>query len=76
MCTVCLSSPCHPRCPNAPEPKPVYRCGLCNESIYQGDEYADIDGNKICKGCLENMTPCEVLQMCGYHTWPAEEDAS
>lgn len=73
MCAVCLSSPCHTRCPNASEPKPVCRCGICKENIYPGDEYADVDGSIICEGCLEDMTPREVLQICGYHTWPAEE---
>ena len=76
MCTVCISSPCHPRCPNAPDPKPVHHCGVCNDGIYPGDEYAEVDGNITCASCLNDMTPREVLNMCGYHTWPAAADAS
>lgn len=39
MCEICRQTPCHPRCPNAPEPKPVEMCCLCDEGIYEGDEY-------------------------------------
>lgn len=76
MCAICLRSPCPSGCPNAPEPKPVYRCGVCDEGIYPGDEYAEVDSSITCGVCLDDMTPREVLTMCGYHTWPAAEDVS
>ena len=38
MCSLCRQFPCHPRCPNAPEPVPLMRCKECGEGIYEGDE--------------------------------------
>lgn len=40
MCSLCRQFPCHPRCPNAPEPVPLMRCKECGEGIYEGDEYS------------------------------------
>ena len=36
MCDVCHMTPCHPRCPNAPEPPKVYTCKYCGEAIVDG----------------------------------------
>lgn len=41
MCEICRQNPCHPRCPNAPEPTPVYECEWCKEPILDGEEYLD-----------------------------------
>ena len=38
MCMECRQTPCHPRCPNAPDPKPVYECEYCHDGIYEGDD--------------------------------------
>lgn len=53
MCDICLSIPCDPRCPNAPEPKPVYVCSGCGEFIRDGDEYWDIMGEQWCEECVD-----------------------
>lgn len=45
MCDVCHMTPCHPRCPNAPEPPKVYTCKYCGEAIVDGDEYLEVDGD-------------------------------
>lgn len=37
MCEICLSTPCRPQCPNAPEPTPVLRCCKCKEEIFEGN---------------------------------------
>ena len=29
----------HPRCPLYEEPKPAHYCSICNEGIYNGEEY-------------------------------------
>lgn len=50
MCSMCLSIPCHPRCPNAPEAVPVHRCGKCGEGIFEGDKYFDSQEGYICGG--------------------------
>lgn len=62
MCDICLSSPCLPRCPNAPEPPAVCTCDKCGESIREGDEYIDDNGN-VCRDCIENMSAVELLDV-------------
>ena len=39
MCEICRSYPCHPRCPNYIPPKASHYCSICNEGIYDGEEY-------------------------------------
>lgn len=74
MCDICLSSPCLPRCPNAPEPPTVYTCDECGEGIREGDEYID-ESVKICRDCIENMSAMELLDVLdiGFRTAEAEE---
>jgi len=64
MCDVCLSSPCAPRCPNAPDPV-VIRCSRCKDGIEIGDEYAVIDGKIYCEGCIDEMPYSELITMLG-----------
>ena len=54
MCRECHQIPCHPSCPNAPEPKHVYICSGCGESICEGDDYFDIMGEQFCERCIED----------------------
>ena len=65
MCCECMSNPCHPRCPNAPEPKPVYICSKCGYGIFEGDKFLDGSDGYICKECLDDMTADEILEMLG-----------
>lgn len=53
MCEQCLQTPCHPRCPNAPEPPVVFICSGCSEKIYEGDPYWDILGEQFCERCID-----------------------
>ena len=39
MCMECRQTPCHPRCPNAPEPKFKHTCSFCDEGILNGEQY-------------------------------------
>ena len=39
MCSICLKNPCHPRCPNYIPPKAKYYCSICDDGIYNGEEY-------------------------------------
>ena len=41
MCAECGMNPCHPRCPNAPEPVPVHECVKCGYGILVGDKFWD-----------------------------------
>ena len=43
MCEICHMTPCHPQCPNAPEPPAVYYCKVCGESIVAGETYYEMD---------------------------------
>ena len=63
MCSVCLHSPCDPRCPNAPEPEVVTECFCCEEPIRAGQEYIDFDGDAICLSCCETMTINDLCQL-------------
>lgn len=52
MCSICHSYPCHPRCPNAPDPPKVYSCRQCKEDICDGDEYVKICGEYYHRDCF------------------------
>jgi hypothetical protein len=54
MCDICLRSPCHPRCPNAPDPPAVFVCSGCGGTIREGDNYWTILGEQWCGGCIDN----------------------
>lgn len=54
MCEICLTTPCHPRCPNAPEPRIVHWCIHCYEPIREGDDFYDVDGEAWCEECMRN----------------------
>ena len=39
----------------ADEPEPVTHCDICGAPIYEGDYLTDIQGEKWCDECLENI---------------------
>lgn len=43
MCDVCHCSPCLRGCPNEPDPPVFGYCKWCNDEIFAGDEYVDLD---------------------------------
>ena len=51
MCNFCRHSHCSSGCPNSDEPAELYRCEVCEEPIYEGDEYIDYGGTMICADC-------------------------
>ena len=54
MCDECLQFPCHPRCPNAPDPPAVYVCSGCGDDIHDGEDYWEVMGEQFCeKGIKE-----------------------
>ncbi len=65
MCSLCLSIPCHPRCPNALEPVPVHRCGKCGGGIFEGDKYFDSQEGYVCEVCLDDTSSGESLVLMG-----------
>lgn len=52
MCQECLQQPCHPRCPNAPEPKVFTTCEICGSKIYEGDEFYQVSDIDVCEKCI------------------------
>lgn len=52
MCEVCKQTPCHPRCPYAPDPPIVHECIRCGDLILEGDSYYDVDGEQWCEDCM------------------------
>lgn len=73
MCSLCLMTPCHPSCPNAPEPKPVMECAWCHEGIFAGDKYIDSPEGPICEECVDGMTVTEYMELIGEKFSTAEE---
>ena len=53
MCEICRKNPCHPRCPNAPDPIPVFICSECGQDIYEGVDYWDVLGEQYCEYCID-----------------------
>lgn len=53
MCDICFQFPCHPRCPNSPDPPSVYICSGCGNDIHDGEDYWDIMGEQWCEKCIE-----------------------
>jgi len=54
LCDECGQSPCHPRCPNAPEPTAVYVCKSCGAEIHEGEYYYVVGGEPYCDDCVSN----------------------
>lgn len=48
MCVECLRTPCHPRCPNADDPPPFFKCCYCEEDIDDEWYYRDKNYNFFC----------------------------
>lgn len=65
MCSVCMSTPCHSRCPNVSELVPVYSCCKCGVGIWDGEKYYDSPEGYVCEGCIEDMTAGEFMDLIG-----------
>ena len=63
MCRTCLTTPCHPRCPNAEPEKPIYSCYNCQGKIFFDEKYVEIDGVQYCVDCIDNMESRDILKL-------------
>lgn len=54
MCELCRQYPCSSSCPNAPEPEPICVCDKCEEGIYEGEYFFEIDEKKYCENCIND----------------------
>lgn len=74
MCKICGYSICPGGCPNAGPAKAVYECEYCGNEILVGDKYVDFGDKVLCQDCIVNeLTPYEILSLCGYGYSVAEE---
>ena len=46
-------------------PKVFGICSECEDSIFEGERYADIDGKRYCECCIEDMPLKKLLGMFG-----------
>lgn len=74
MCSECRMTPCHPRCPNAPEPAAVYTCKICKEPITEGEEYYEMDAEFYHEECFEDNAVKILLEECGAMKGTAEKE--
>ncbi len=74
MCSECLQYPCHPRCPNAPEPRAIHKCAYCDEGIIAGDEMVEYGGNYYHADCIREMTIGELAEVFDFKITEAQED--
>lgn len=74
MCEICRRIPCASGCPNAPEPKPVEYCYICEEGIYPGDQFFSTPDGCVCEECLDNFTTYDWLELMGEKLDTAEEE--
>lgn len=65
MCEVCRQHPCHPQCPNAPEPEAVYTCKICGEPITEGEGYYEMDAEFYHEECFEDSAVQILMDECG-----------
>jgi hypothetical protein len=52
MCDICRRVPCHPRCPNATDPVPIFTCYVCQNEIYEGEDVYHLVGLHFCERCI------------------------
>lgn len=63
MCDVCLKAPCDPRCPNAPDPTPVFICDGCGRPICEGEDAWHIQHEVYCERCIDDFrSTAEVVE--------------
>ena len=63
MCSECRQHPCHPRCPNAPDPPTSCFCAVCGEPILVGEEYCTFDGDEYHEDCLKESAEEIIMEM-------------
>lgn len=73
MCDICRKTPCHPRCPNYIPPKANHYCSVCNDGIYEGEEYiVNDDGDYRHYECFYGLR--DLLEFLGYDIKTMEND--
>lgn len=72
MCSVCMSNPCHVRCPNYVSPKSIHYCSICSEGIYYGEDFIENqNGDCIHYECVQGIR--QLLEWLGYNIKTMED---
>lgn len=72
MCNTCLSNPCRPGCPNYEAPHAFHHCCICDDGIYDGEEYIINDAGEYRHiDCYQGMK--ELLSWLGHDIKTMEE---
>ena len=71
MCEICRSYPCNCHCPNYKSPTAPHYCSICDEGIYEGEEYiVNNDGEYAHWDCVDygrdlvKFLGYEIKEMC------------
>lgn len=73
MCNLCRQTPCNSQCPNYIPPRAKLHCSICDNGIYEGEEYIENDdGEYRHYECFQGMR--ELLQWLGYEIKTMEDD--
>lgn len=67
MCMECRQTPCHPQCPNYTPLKTNYYCSICEDGIYEDDQYVEnmLEENAHLD-CLQGLTTKELIKWFGF----------
>ena len=74
MCEMCRQFPCHPQCPNAPDPPKVYTCKHCDDPIVEGEMFYKLDDDYYHEECFEDNATEILKESYGATKGIAEEE--
>lgn len=61
MCEICRRTPHDLRCPNAPDPEPIYLCAGCGEMIMEGERFFRSEYGEFCENCIYNANSSDLI---------------
>ena len=70
ICENCHLGACDPRCPEAPEEKPIGQCCKCGCPIYEGAMVFKVDLDYFCDECAN---PQDLAEFYGWDGWEQME---
>lgn len=66
-CDECImNGECKSRCPDCVPPKPSHYCPICNNGIYNGEQYiVNVNGEYAHYNCLYKLSSDEIIKWLG-----------
>ncbi len=75
MCSICKQIPCNSHCPNYIPPNTYHYCSICNNGIYNGEEYVEnYDDEYAHYDCLTNLSYRAMIEWLGEEIKTMEND--